>query len=218
MANIQLNDIYKYDWVVFTADLEPMNGELLQPTGFPDIGFCIYRGSNGERRCLVESEQSMANRLESVCAKPPGVWVDELTRLPLIRVVDINGGLLATNLTEPHRIASSYILQAKPNDAAGNSDVMTLLQSEFELISDGAGWPLDKRAKLEKAIFALDPSALIHGFQFVQWKFVGLRQSRLLHARLESELAEEPEVHYGMVKVDSIEPELCTAPAGLLAR
>ena len=41
----------------------------------------------------------------------------------------------------------------------------------------------------------------------MQWKFVGLRQTRLLHARLEAELADDPEVHYGWVKWDAIEPE-----------
>lgn len=204
MSKDVLDKMYAFDLVLIMARLEPTNGRFLQPTGFPDIGACIYRDGGGARRCLVESEQSMANRLEAVCMKNPGVWVDELGHLPLIEVRDASGNaLLATNLTEPHRIASSYVLEGTYD---GNQTVKALLEGRFGLTNGGDSWPLDKRADLEKTVFAFDPGALVHGFQFVQWKFVGLRQPRLLHARLEAELAEEPEAHYAMVKVDNIEP------------
>jgi CRISPR-associated protein Csb1 len=200
-----LGTLFAEDRVLITASLKLTNGRFLQPTGFPDIGACVYRDKEGRRWCLVESEQSMANRLEAVCMKPPGVWVDELKGLPVIAVYDGNGNgnLLTTNLTEPHRIASSYVLEGKVN---GNQ-VLRNIAEKLGLLNAGDFWPLDKRAELEKLVFALDPAALLHGFQFVQWKFVGLRQTRLLHGRLEAELADEPEVHYGMVKWDAIEPE-----------
>lgn len=200
-----LDKLYGQDRVVITASLKLENGRFLQPTGFPDIGACIYRDKDGRRWCLVESEQSMSNRLEAVCIKSPGVWVDELKGLPLIAVKNNAGDLLATNLTEPHRIASSYILEGKR--AGDTADMRTVFEGRLGLRNGGDFWPLDKRAELEELVFALDPAALLHGFQFVQWKFVGLRQTRLLHARLEAELADEPEVHYGMVKWDAIEPE-----------
>ncbi len=197
-----LEQMYSKDRVIITAKLTLATGAFLQPTGFPDIGSCIYTDADGNRRCLVESEQSMANRLEAVCMKSPGHWVDELKHLPVIEVRDANNCLLATNLTEPHRIASSYVLEGKLN----GSDVKSMLTDRLGLGEGGASWPLDRRESLEKLVFALDPAALLHGFQFVQWKFVGLRQTRLLSARLECLLAEEPEVHYGMVKFDLIEP------------
>lgn len=56
-------------------------------------------------------------------------------------------------------------------------------------------------------IFALDPAAILHGFQFMQWSAVGLRQQRLLHARMEAVLAGDSDVHYGAVKVDAIDPD-----------
>jgi len=196
-----VDQMYHKDRVIITARLGLANGTFLQPTGFPDIGSCIYTDAEGKKRCLIESEQSMANRLEAVCMKAPGYWVDDLNYLPVIEVRD-NGTLLATNLTEPHRIASSYVLESKLN----GSDVKSTLEKKLELRNGGSTWPLDKRAALEKLVFALDPAALLHGFQFVQWKFVGLRQTRLLSARLECELADEPEVQYGMVKFDLIEP------------
>ncbi len=199
-----VDTLFPQDRVVITASLELANGRFLQPTGFPDIGACIYRDKEGRRWCLVESEQSMANRLEAVCMKPPGVWVDELRGLPVIAVYDQGGDLLATNLTEPHRIASSYVLEGRMN---GNKCLRTILEQRLGLRNGGASWALDRRPELERLIFGLDPAALLHGFQFVQWEFVGLRQTRLLHGRLEAELADEPEVHYGMVKWDAIEPE-----------
>lgn len=200
-----LDKLYGQDRVVITAPLKLTNGHFLQPTGFPDIDACIYRDKVGRRWCLVESEQSMSNRLEAVSMKSPGIWVDDLKGLPLVVVKNKDGDLLATNLTEPHRVASSYVLDGK---RAGNTDDMrALFESKLGLRNGGDFWPLDKRKDLEKLIFALDPAALLHGFQFVQWKFVGLRQTRLIHSRLEAELADDPEVHYGMVKWDAIEPE-----------
>src|SRR6185437_4228063 len=98
-----LDQMYAKDRVILTAQLSLSNGAFLQPTGFPDIGSCIYTDAEGKKRCLIESEQSMANRLEAVCMKPPGYWVDELNHLPVIEVRR-DGALLATNLTESHRI------------------------------------------------------------------------------------------------------------------
>jgi len=199
-----LENLYRLDWVVITASLELANGRFLQPTGFPDIGSCIYRDKEGRRWCLVESEQSMSNRLEGVCMRDPGVWIAELSGLPIIAVRDPEGDLLTTNLCEPHRCASSYVLEGTIH---GGQTMKQLFESRLGLKGGGDSWPLDKRAELEKLVFAVDPGALLHGFQFVQWKFVGLRQTRLLHGRLEAELADEPEVYYGMVKWDAIEPE-----------
>ena len=195
------------DRVLIAAELHLANGSFFQPTGFPDIGACVYTDGAGQRRCFVESEQSMANRLEAVCMKSPGVWREPLAgKLPVIRVQGTNNRLLATNLTEPHRVASSYVLEGAIN-GAGNT---TRLQERLErhLGIEGKTWPLDRRERLTQAVFALDPAAILHGFQFMQWEAVGLRAARLLHARLEAILADgDSEVHYGLVKVDGIEPE-----------
>lgn len=199
-----VDQILEQDRVLIDAELHLANGSFFQPTGFPDIGACVYTDGAGQRRCLVESEQSMANRLEAVCMKAPGVWREPLDgRLPVVRVKDKKGRLRATNLTEAHRIASSYVLEGKLNGAT--------LQKKLEehLPLDGNTWPLEGREKLTQAVFALDPAAVLHGFQFMQWEAVGLRAARLLHARLEATLADQDngEVHYGLVKVDGIEPE-----------
>lgn len=205
-----VNELLRQDRVLISAELNPANGSFFQPTGFPDIGACVYTDGRGRRRCLVESEQSMANRLEAVCMRSPGVWRQPLAgQLPIIRVEDKKNRLLATNITEPHRVASSYVLEGDLNGAKPAKNDGTTLQKKLEkrLGIDGKTWPLDGREKLTQAVFALDPAAILHGFQFMQWEAVGLRAARLLHARLEATLAEDGEVHYGLVKVDGIEPE-----------
>ncbi len=201
-----VDELLLQDRVLISAELHLANGSFFQPTGFPDIGACVYTDGAGQRRCLVESEQSMANRLEAVCMKAPGVWREPLAdKLPVIRVQGTNNRLLATNLTEAHRVASSYVLASAINGAANSTTLQEKIQEHLGL--EGEIWPLDRRERLTQAVFALDPAAILHGFQFMQWGAVGLRAARLLHARLEAILADvDSEVHYGLVKVDGIEP------------
>lgn len=204
-----VDELLRQDRVLISAELDLANGSFFQPTGFPDLGACIYTDRAGQRRCLVESEQSMANRLEAVCMKAPGVWREPLSgTLPVIHVRDKKKRLLATNLTEPHRIASSYVLEGAIKDQWTDEDTTLEAKLEDRFGIDGKVWPLDERDKLTQLVFALDPAAILHGFQFMQWEAVGLRAARLLHARLEATLeGEAGEVHYGLVKVDGIEPD-----------
>ena len=57
--------------VLIEADLKPVAGTRIQPTGFPDLGPATYDAPDGNGgtvpTLLVESAQSMANRLEAVC-------------------------------------------------------------------------------------------------------------------------------------------------------
>ena len=204
-----LDQFYKQDYVCIKARLVPQDKDkpYIQPTGYPDIGACIFKDAEGKVRCLVESEQSMANRLEGVCMKDPGEWIELWKALPLIKVQAPGGEHIATNLTEPHRIASSYILEGE----VGQSNT-TFKDALWRAIGmqgnpNEARLPLDGRVRLDSVIFSLDPSALLHGYQFVQTNFVGMRQPRILHARIEATLAGDEEMNYGMVKVDTIEPD-----------
>lgn len=204
--------LLEHDRVIIVASLTLANGNFFQPTGFPDIGACVFVDQDGRRRCLVESEQSMANRLEAVCMQPPGTWRAPFAgKLPILRVSDASGGLLATNLTEPHRLSSSYVLEGTLGNGSKLQDV---LRDRLGVSSDGKRWPLDKRSELSRVVFALDPAAMLHGFQFMQWSAVGLRQQRLLHARMEAVLAGDSDVHYGGVKVDDIEPKSSSTKMG----
>src|SRR3712207_28452 len=73
--------------VLIEAALKPVAGTRIQPTGFPDLGPATYEAPDGTPTVLVESAQSMANRLEAVC------WDDgaddivpALKGLPFVRV------------------------------------------------------------------------------------------------------------------------------------
>ena len=183
-----LDELLPQDRVLISAELHLANGSFFQPTGFPDIGACIYTDGKGKRRCLVESEQSMANRLEAVCMKAPGVWREPLAgKLPVIRVEEDkkNNRLLATTSPNPTgwlRRTCSRAPSARQRSRRRGRHSRRSLKEHFGL--DGDTWPLDKRESLAQAVFALDPAAILHGFQFMQWEAVGLRASRLLHARL----------------------------------
>lgn len=53
--------------LLLQARLKPLQDTRFQPTGFPDLGAATYDGPDGRKMLLVESTQSMANRLEAVC-------------------------------------------------------------------------------------------------------------------------------------------------------
>ena len=107
--------------LLIEVPLKPIQGSRFQPTGFPDLGAATFTGvrynENGEAEeyeaLLVESAQSMANRLEEVCWDEAAVDVVEpLKGLPYVRVMQ-DGQLLTTSILESHRLNSPYILEGK---------------------------------------------------------------------------------------------------------
>lgn len=73
--------------LLLEADLKPVQGDRFQPTGFPDLGAAEYTTPNGKQMILLESTQSMANRLEWVCwDDAEGKLVEPLRGLPYIHV------------------------------------------------------------------------------------------------------------------------------------
>jgi len=109
-----------------TATLAPCTGDpRIQPTGFPDIGPVFYPDPSGEHGqiCLIESEASMANRLEEVCFadKYTGTLVPELEGLPYIVVKQRDRFMTASTL-DGHRFASEYIMKAKFKDVSGGAN------------------------------------------------------------------------------------------------
>jgi len=51
--------------MLMDAEFAPVQGDRFQPTGFADLGAATYTLPDGTRMLLVESAQSMANRLEA---------------------------------------------------------------------------------------------------------------------------------------------------------
>ena len=100
------------------ATLQPLQGTRFQPTGFPDLGAATYDGPDGKKMLLVESAQSMANRLEAVCWDSVNDdWVGPLRGLPMVKVKDKAGNPLTNSVLEAHRLNSPYITNAKGFDA-----------------------------------------------------------------------------------------------------
>ena len=104
--------------IFITAELEPSSGDpRIQPTGFPDLGPVLYADPAGKYGliCLIESEASMANRLEEVCLdnKYEGTLRSELAGLPYMKLTadGTPGGTFVTASTiDGHRFASEYIM------------------------------------------------------------------------------------------------------------
>jgi CRISPR-associated protein Csb1 len=179
------------------ADLRPVQGTRFQPTGFPDLGAAEYRGPDGTRMLLVESAQSMANRLETVCWDDVADdWVAPLRGLPLVKVRNPDGQPLTNSVLEAHRLNSPYILEGK------DRTVFEVLQSE---LAAGNGAAVDIR-KLAAVLLRLDANAVLHGVFLAKKELAGgrLRLPRALSAFIE---AEEVEVAAsGGVKNDRVDP------------
>ena len=82
-----LLDTCTADRVLLEADLVPMQGQRFQPTGFADLGAAVYTLPDGTRMLLVESAQSMANRLEQTILTPEGTLMPELEGLSCVTAV-----------------------------------------------------------------------------------------------------------------------------------
>lgn len=201
----QLKSLATAPRLLLEAHLQPLQGTRFQPTGFPNLGAATYDGPNGERMLLVESAQSMANRLEAVCwDRPVDDWVMPLKGLPLIKVVKKVKGkdgkesdeALTNTVLEAHRINSPYILESK------DKSVLQLLKSQLAEMEEG---PVDIK-KLAAVLLKLDINALIHGVFLAKSDLAGgrLRLPRALSSFIEAE--EVKEAQSGGVKNDHVNP------------
>lgn len=182
--------------LLFEVALKPVQGSRFQPTGFPDLGAAVYETAEGTR-LLVESAQSMANRLETVCwDAPSNALPEELSGLSYVRVEE-KGAYLTSSLTEAHRLNSPYILESK--DKAFFDE----LQKQTKEFENGA----ISRSKLARLILRYDANALLHGVFLAKKELVGgrLRLERALSAFIE---AEDVQVAAsGGVKNDHVNPK-----------
>lgn len=189
--------------LLIEAELKPIQGTRFQPTGFPDLGAAEYQGPDGNMRMiLVESAQSMANRLEEVCWDDVADdWVEPLKGLPLIKVKDKNGKPLTNSVLEAHRINSPYILEGK------DKSVFDMLKKELAYMEEGR---VDIR-KLASTLLKVDSNAVLHGVFLAKKELAGgrLRLPRALSAFIEAE--DIKIAASGGVKNDSVNPKGDTA-------
>lgn len=162
--------------------LQPLLGARFQPTGFPDIGNAVFDRPvrrndkvEWEKALLVESPQSMANRLEATAwDDATDAPVEVFDGLPYVRVLAEDGSYLTSSRTEAHRLASAFIRQSKLD----GEEMTTVIRDRLDLRDDR---PLSYR-DIAAALFALDPFCLIHGVFFAESAKVWPGQPKIARA------------------------------------
>lgn len=136
--------------LLIEADLKPLQGERFQPTGFADLGAARYTLPDGTEMLLVESAQSVANRMELACCKDDQKnLLDDLIGLPYI-ASNYNGAFLTASYLEAHRLSSPYLL---------NKEWAKKLAEEMQLKDD---YQINNKSVM-LTLFKYDPCSLIHG-------------------------------------------------------
>lgn len=187
--SLNLSALASQPRLLLEVPLKPLQGSRFQPTGFPDLGAATYE-HNQESMLLVESAQSMANRLESVCwDEASDDLVVSLQGLPYVKSV-LPDGTTTSSILEAHRINSPYIVKSKG----------------FEAIQADVGFEPNKpfnRNKLVLALLKYDPSSLLHGI-FLEKIGGVVRLPRVISSFIEASKVNV--VANGGVKVDRIQP------------
>jgi CRISPR-associated protein Csb1 len=185
--------------ILIEAELKPVQGDRFQPTGFPDLGAAVYERPDGKRMILVESAQSIANRLEATILDESGIEiVKEFEGLPYIRV-NLSGKIekdtystKTTSLIEAHRINSPFIIS---ND---NFKDKFKKKAEYE-----KGKTLNWK-KIASALFFYDPNSLLHGAFIANLEDGRVKVQRALTGFIEAE--DINEVSSGGVKNNPLDP------------
>ena len=158
--------------ILIEAALTPVAGTRIQPTNFPDLGAATYDAPDGTPTLLLESAQSMANRLEAVCwSEANDDLVDALMtdgtdgkRLPGIPYVRVklsglgDGTDSTSSLLEFHRLNSPYIM-------AGSTDKTITVKSKRPGASEPEkkefpqGTPFADVLRPELGLISVAPSA-----------------------------------------------------------
>ena len=183
--------------LLIEAKLQPLAGTRFQPTGFPDLGAAQYKAASGEDMLLVESAQSMANRLESVCWDAvQNDWVSTLSGLPCVVVKNKDGKIITNSVLEAHRINSPYILEGK------DKTFLNTLKTELAV---GELAAVDLKL-LSKTLLKYDINALIHGVFIAKSEVAGgrMRLPRALTSFIEA--AQVNAASSGGVKNDGLNP------------
>ena len=181
--------------LLMDVKLKPTQGDRFQPTGFPEIGAAEFQRPDGTRMVLVESAQSMANRLESTIIGADGYNVIESVKgiSYIVSELSADGELKFTSsLIEAHRMNSPYIISDK--------NFREELKKEASYFK---GQPMNWK-KVAKAVFKYDVNSLIHGVFMANLEDGRLKLPRILSSFIEAENIRE--VSTGGVKNNPIDP------------
>ncbi|MCS6290685.1 MAG: type I-U CRISPR-associated protein Cas7 [Nitrospira sp.] len=177
--------------LLMEARLKPIQGHRFQPTGFADLGPARYTLPDGTEMLLVESVQSVANRMELACWETAVQdLISDLQGLPYLKIIAANNGQLSNSLLEAHRINSEYARNFHDRFA-----------NEIRYEKDGrVDWQ-----RFHSSLFKYDPNSLIHGC-FLEEIGGRLRVTRALSGFVEARdvlVAES-----GGVKNNIVQPDL----------
>jgi len=156
--------------LIYNAQLRPVLGSIFQPTGFPDVGaatFTRFEGQDAVDSLLVESVQSMANRLEATAwSEAANEPVPAVADLPYVRVLrDGTKDFLTSSRLEAHRLASPFVHAAKLDGRLMRDEILSRLGL-------AKNTPHDRR-RMATAVAELDPFCLVHGVFFSQKEWWG---------------------------------------------
>lgn len=177
--SIDLSPLANAPRLLFAIPLVPVQGQRFQPTGFPGLGAATFRSPVGD--CLlVESAQSMANRLEQT------IWdeanddvIAAAQGISHVKVTRPDGSFLTDTILEAHRLNSPYLLMDS------GRVFFNLLKSELGGLETG---PVNRK-RLAQTLFKLDLGSLLHGVFLAKKELAGgrLRVARALSAFIEAD-------------------------------
>lgn len=192
---IDLSPLDKTTRLLFSIELKALQGDRFQPTGFPSLGAATYQTKDGQK-LLVESAQSMANRMEAT------VW-DAVNEKPVAALdgishvtVKAKGKFLTDTMLEAHRLNSPYILEVPGSKFVGQ------LKTDLGTIENG---PINRKL-LAQVLLKYDVGSLLHGVFLAKPDLAGgrLRVARALSAFIEASNARV--AASGGVKNDHVNP------------
>lgn len=183
------------------VELEPIQGQRFQPTGFPSLGaaeFTVSRNEKSQSSILVESAQSMANRLERVCMnEEQNSLVPVLEALPVITLKDTDG-FVTNSILESHRMNSPYLLKK-------NNQLYKKINDELD--ADITRTKAIDTQKFARFVFKYDTNAILHGLFLVNHKESGgrYRLTRAISSFIEATGSRQ--AVSGGVKLDRLDPK-----------
>lgn len=193
--SINLDPLKSVSKLLFAIELKPLQGARFQPTGFPSLGAATYETNTGTS-LLVESAQSMANRLETVCwDSVTNQLVAALHGISYVRV-ERGGKYLTSSLTEAHRLNSPYLI------AGSDKRFRDEIAAALAVFDQG---PIDRKL-LAITLLKYDVGSLLHGVFLAKKELAGgrLRVARALSAFIEAESVRQ--AVSGGVKNDHVNP------------
>lgn len=176
--NLDLSSLDLSQRLLFAIPLQPVQGSRFQPTGFPGLGAATFQTKDGT--CLlVESAQSMANRLQLT------LWDEVMNDLkPELQglshvVVKRAGAFLTDTVLEAHRLNSPYLLEDS------KKDFLKKLKDDLGGLETG---PIDRK-RLAEVLLRYDVGSLLHGVFLAKKELAGgrMRVARALSAFIEAD-------------------------------